>query len=150
MRAKTAPVPATGKDFVSADVAGRTNHSVAKERHLSPITCTDAQGRFDTRRVNSRRYALTTVIDETMHAYGIGNEAKASCLAVQLVPYFDLQMGLTRARADYLGTLAVSTTRRGAPPGYWNGGRCRSRRHMRREGEARLRWPQGLLLASCR
>jgi hypothetical protein len=41
------------------------------------------------------------------------------------VPYFDLQMGLTRARADYLGTLAVSTTRRGAPPGYWSGGRCR-------------------------
>jgi hypothetical protein len=94
--------------------------------HLAPMTCTEVQGLLDSKRVNSRRaFALTTVIHETMHAYGIMSEAKANCFAVQLTPIFGLRMGLTVRRARYLGTLAVSTTRRGAPPGYWNGYRCR-------------------------
>ena len=55
--------------------------------HLAPDVCTDVQALLSTRLPNARRAgALSTVIHETMHAYGVRNEAQANCFAVQLVP----------------------------------------------------------------
>jgi hypothetical protein len=94
--------------------------------HLSPGTCLDVQGLLDTRLVNARRAsALTTVIHETLHAYGVRNEAQTNCFAVQLVPFFGLSLRMPTARALYLGTLARNITRRRAPPGYWSSSSCR-------------------------
>ncbi|HET9665876.1 MAG TPA: hypothetical protein VFP09_03945, partial [Desertimonas sp.] len=69
--------------------------------------------------------ALSVVIHETLHAYNVYNEAQTNCWAVQLVPYFGLSLGMTRARAEYLGTLARNYVRGHAPRGYWNSARCR-------------------------
>jgi hypothetical protein len=65
------------------------------------------------------------VIHETLHAYGVINEAQTNCFAVQLVPVFGRNLGLGVKRANYLGTLARNYVRKYSPPGYWNAGRCR-------------------------
>jgi hypothetical protein len=84
------------------------------------------QGLLSSRKPNARRAgALTTVIHETLHAYGFRNEAETNCVSVQLVPFFGLNLGLNVARADYLGTLARNYVRRRAPAGYWNKSHCR-------------------------
>jgi hypothetical protein len=94
--------------------------------HLAPGICTDVQALLTTRRANARRgAALSTVIHETLHAYGVRNEAQTNCFAVQLVPVFAWNHGLAVRQADYLGTLARNYTRRYAPTGYWNASRCR-------------------------
>ena len=94
--------------------------------HLSPGTCTDVQALLSTRRPNARRAgALSTVIHETLHAYGFRNEAETNCVSVQLVPLFGRSLGMTAARAEYLGTLALNYVRAHAPAGYWNSSQCR-------------------------
>jgi hypothetical protein len=94
--------------------------------HLSPSVCTNLQALFDSRIPNSPRAgAATTVIHETVHAYGISNEAQANCYAVQLVPEFARQLRLLPARAAYLAQLAYRRTRALAPRGYWDSARCR-------------------------
>jgi hypothetical protein len=94
--------------------------------HLAPGICTDVQGLLSSKQPNARRAgALSTVIHETLHAYGVGNEAQTNCMAVQLVPVFGWNLGLSAKRADYLGTLARNYVRKFAPVGYWNSGSCR-------------------------
>jgi hypothetical protein len=94
--------------------------------HLAPGVCTDVQGLLASKQPNARRAgALSTVIHETLHAYGLANEAQTNCFAVQLVPVFGLNLGMSASRADYLGTLARNYVRKWAPQGYWNGARCR-------------------------
>jgi hypothetical protein len=94
--------------------------------HLAPGVCTDVQALLSSHKPNARRAgALNTVIHETLHAYGVRNEAQTNCWAVQLVPYFGLNMGMSVARSDYLGTLARNYVRAHAPRGYWNAARCR-------------------------
>lgn len=94
--------------------------------HLAPDVCTDVQALLSTRLANARRAgALAVVIHETLHAYGIRNEAQTNCFAIQLVPYFGLNLGMSHARAEYLGTLARNYVRGHAPPGYWNSAQCR-------------------------
>jgi hypothetical protein len=94
--------------------------------HLAPGICTDVQGLISSKQPNARRAgALATVIHETLHAYGIRNEAQTNCFAVQLVPVFGWNLGLGEKRAVYLGTLARNYVRKYSPPGYWNGARCR-------------------------
>ena len=84
------------------------------------------QGLLSSKQPNARRAgALSTVIHETLHAYGVVNEAETNCVAVQLVPLFGRNLGLSVKRADYLGTLARNYVRKYAPRGYWNGARCR-------------------------
>jgi hypothetical protein len=93
--------------------------------HLAPGICTDVQGLLTTRQPNARRAgALATAIHETLHAYGVINEAQTNCFAVQLVPVFGSNLGLGAKRAGYLGTLARNYVRKYSPPGYWNGARC--------------------------
>ena len=94
--------------------------------HLAPGICTDVQGLLSSKQPNARRAgALSTVIHETLHAYGVVNEAQTNCMAVQLVPVFGWNLGLSAKRADYLGTLARNYVRKYAPVGYWNSGSCR-------------------------
>ena len=94
--------------------------------HLAPGVCADVQGLLSTKKPNARRAgALTTVIHETLHAYGVQNEAQTNCWAVQLVPYFGVNLGMTRARSDYLGTLARNYVRARSPANYWHAGHCR-------------------------
>jgi hypothetical protein len=93
--------------------------------HLAPGICSDVQGLLSSKLPNARRArALSTVIHETLHAYGVANEAQTNCMAVQLVPVFGWNLGLSANRADYLGTLARNYVRRYAPSGYWNAARC--------------------------
>jgi hypothetical protein len=102
------------------------NGSQPRWLHLSPRTCTNLQGLIDTRVPNGQRaFALTTVLHETTHAYGIRNEAQANCYAVQLVPVFAEQLNFAPARAHYLQQLAVRKTKATAPSGYWDPARCR-------------------------
>ena len=94
--------------------------------HLAPGICTDLQGLISSKQPNARRAgALSTVIHETLHAYGVANEAQTNCMAVQLVPVFGWNLGLSMKRADYLGTLARNYVRKWAPAGYWSAARCR-------------------------
>jgi len=94
--------------------------------HLAPGICGDVQGLLSTRRPSARRgAALATVIHETLHAYGVRNEAQTNCFAVQLVPVFAASHGIGARQAEYLGTLARNYTRRHAPAAYWNAARCR-------------------------
>jgi hypothetical protein len=94
--------------------------------HLAPGICADVQGLLSSKQPNARRAgALSTVIHETLHAYGVVNEAQTNCMAVQLVPVFGWNLGLSAKRADYLGTLARNYVRKYAPTGYWNSARCR-------------------------
>jgi hypothetical protein len=93
--------------------------------HLSPSICGTVQGLLDTRVPSATRaYALTTVIHEALHAHGVVNEAQTNCYAVQLVPYFGHNVGMTQASSNYLGKLAVHYTRRTAPTAYWNAVNC--------------------------
>ena len=94
--------------------------------HLAPGICTDMQALLTSRQPNARRAgALATVIHETLHAYGVRNEAQTNCWAVQLVPVFGMNLRLGARRSEYLGTLARNYTRKYAPAGYWNHSRCR-------------------------
>jgi hypothetical protein len=65
------------------------------------------------------------VVHETLHAYGVANEAMTNCFAVQLVPVFGRELGLAARGAAYLGTLARNYVRARAPTGYWDSRRCR-------------------------
>jgi hypothetical protein len=94
--------------------------------HIAPNICTDVQGLISSKQPNARRAgALATVIHETLHAYGVKNEAQTNCYAVQLVPTFGISLGMSRLRSDYMGKLARNFKRKFAPPGYWNAVRCR-------------------------
>lgn len=94
--------------------------------HLSPGTCQNAQQLIDTRRATSRRAgAISTVRHETLHAYGLKNEAKTNCYAVQLVRFAGLNLGLSQPSARSLSNLAVRSVRSRAPSGYWNASSCR-------------------------
>jgi len=94
--------------------------------HLGPDVCADAQRLLDTKAATGRNAAgLAVALHETMHAYGIRNEAQANCLAVQLIPTAGVFAGLPRARARYLGSLALRYVRATAPPRYWDYARCR-------------------------
>jgi hypothetical protein len=70
-------------------------------------------------------FGLVVALHEAAHAYGVGNEAKADCYAVQLVPLAARALGIGRARADRLGRVAVTHVRETAPEGYWDGSRCK-------------------------
>ncbi|MER3411382.1 MAG: hypothetical protein C4305_03020, partial [Thermoleophilia bacterium] len=94
--------------------------------HLSPWACRDAQQLLDGGSPTGRRASsLATVLHEAIHACGLEDEAQVNCYAVQLVPAAARLMGLSPARADYLGLLALNYTRRTAPPGCWNALACR-------------------------
>jgi hypothetical protein len=94
--------------------------------HLAPETCADVQGLLSTRRPNGRRAdALSTVIHEALHAHGIRNEAQTNCYAVQLVPLFGSNIGMSGQSSSYLGTLARNYARSHAPAGYWDDANCR-------------------------
>ena len=94
--------------------------------HLAPEVCKDVQALLTTRRVNARRAsALATVIHETLHAYGVRNEAETNCYAVQLVPSFGRALRLGAKRSAYMGKLARNYVRAHSPAGYWNAARCR-------------------------
>jgi hypothetical protein len=94
--------------------------------HLSPGTCANVQRLLSTKRVNGpRARAFTTVLHETLHAYGVRIEAKTNCYATQLVPLGGRALGLSEQKARSLGRLAVTETRAGAPAGYWDATRCR-------------------------
>ena len=94
--------------------------------HLAPEICTDVQGLLSSKRPNARRAgALAVAIHETLHAYGLRNEAQTNCFAVQLVPVFGWALGLTPTRYTYMGRLAHNYVRRSAPSGYWNARHCR-------------------------
>jgi hypothetical protein len=94
--------------------------------HLSPDACVQLEALYATRQpTGARAFALTTMLHESIHAYGIGNEAMTNCFAVQLVPIAAVEMGFTPAKASYLGRLAIRKTRSSAPRGYWNAFRCR-------------------------
>jgi hypothetical protein len=94
--------------------------------HLSAKTCSDLQRLIDTRIPNGQRaYALTTVLHETTHAYGVRSEAQANCYGVQLVYVFARQLNFQTVRALRLEQLAVRKTRAVAPRGYWDASRCR-------------------------
>ena len=121
---------ARSADFVTHDedsvVAGFWLGRQPRWLHLAPDVCTWIQGLFDTRLPTARRaFGLTVALHETLHAYGIANEAQTNCFAVQLAPVAAHYLGLNRKRGDYLARLALNITRRTAPPGYWNHGRCR-------------------------
>jgi len=94
--------------------------------HLAPSVCNAVQGLLDTRRPTAKRaFGLTVALHETLHAYGVTNEAQTNCFAVQLVPLAGRHAGMSRTSGDRLRRLAITFTRRSAPAGYWNGGRCR-------------------------
>jgi hypothetical protein len=94
--------------------------------HLAPYVCTWIQKLFDTKQPTARRaFGLTVALHETIHAYGIANEALTNCFAVQLAPLAARYAGLSAKKADHLGRLSLSATRRTAPPGYWNAQHCR-------------------------
>jgi len=94
--------------------------------HLAPRVCSSIQELLDTRRPSAKRaFGLTVALHETIHAYGIGNEAQTNCFAVQLVPVAARYVGLSPTAAGYLRKLAINITRRTAPAGYWNPDRCR-------------------------
>jgi hypothetical protein len=91
-----------------------------------PVTVTRLQTLIDSKvPTGERAVGLAVALHESMHAYGVSNEAEASCYAVQLVPTAARQIGLTQNRANELGSLAALLMRRGAPSGYWDSGRCR-------------------------
>lgn len=94
--------------------------------HLAPSVCTSIQQLLDTKRPTARRaFGLTVALHETVHAYGIGNEAQTNCYAVQLVPVAASFVGLSEKAGEHLRRLAVDVTRRSAPAGYWDARRCR-------------------------
>ncbi|MDQ3161643.1 MAG: hypothetical protein M3Q92_02235 [Actinomycetota bacterium] len=94
--------------------------------HLAPSVCDAVQELLDTRRPTAERaFGLTVALHETLHAYGIANEAQTNCFAVQLVPFAARHAGMSRTSGDHLRRLAINVTRRSSPPGYWSGGRCR-------------------------
>jgi hypothetical protein len=94
--------------------------------HLGREVCADAQRLLDTKAASGRNASgLAVVLHEALHAYGIRNEAEANCLAVQLTPTAARFAGLPRARARYLGSLALHYVRATAPQRYWNASRCR-------------------------
>lgn len=94
--------------------------------HIAPSICTDIQALLDTKIPNGRRAAaLATVMHETLHAYGVVNEAETNCYAVQLVPLLGVNTKMTDRRASYLGQLALRYVRSHAPSGYWHAGHCR-------------------------
>ena len=94
--------------------------------HLSPFACGQIEALYATRQpTGTRAFALTTMLHETLHAYGFRSEAQTNCFAVQLVPVAALEMGFTPPKARYLGQLAVRKTRSTAPRGYWDATRCR-------------------------
>lgn len=94
--------------------------------HLAPFVCAEVQQLLDTRRPSATgASSLTTALHETLHAYGVRNEAQTNCFAVQLVPVAAHFIGMTLASGRYLRTLAINITRRQAPNGYWSAARCR-------------------------
>ena len=121
---------ARSADFVvhqgNTSVAGFWLGKQPRWLHLAPDVCTWIQGLLDTRVPSARRaFGLTVALHETLHAYGIRNEAQTNCFAVQLVSFAARQIGLGPRRSDYLRTLAINVIRRTAPSGYWNHDRCR-------------------------
>ena len=96
--------------------------------HLAPGICADLQGLLSTKQPNARRAgALSTVIHETLHAYGVVNEAQTNCMAVQLVPTFGSNLGLDAKRARLSRDAGGNYVHKYAPAGYWNADRCRDR-----------------------
>jgi len=95
--------------------------------HLSPTTCTNAQVLIDSRTPStSGALALVTVLHETTHAYGIGNEARANCYGVQLVYPLARALAFSAGRSARLEDLALRATGSSAPPGYWDPARCKA------------------------
>ena len=94
--------------------------------HLAPWICEGVQQLFDSRQPTGRRaLSLTTALHEALHAYGIRDEAMTNCFAVQLAPHAARKGGLSPSAASYLRKLALTATRRSAPPAYWNPALCR-------------------------
>jgi hypothetical protein len=121
---------AASADFVTHDdrttLAGFWLGRQPRWLHLAPAVCTWVQGLLDTKLPTARRaFGLTVALHETVHAYGFSNEAQTNCYAVQLVPVAARFVGLTSARGEQLGRLALASTRGSAPPGYWDARRCR-------------------------
>jgi len=95
--------------------------------HISGHACADFQQLLDTRVPTGRRASsVVTALHEGLHAYGIRNEAQANCYAVQLVPLAGRNLGMTQAKAAYLGSLALNYTRSTAAAGYWDAAQCRA------------------------
>ena len=121
---------ARSADFVVHDantsVAGFWLGKQPRWLHLAPYVCAWIQGLLDTKQPTAKRaFGLTVALHETIHAYGIWNEALTNCFAVQLAPLAARYAGLGPKQAGYLGKLSISITRRTAPPGYWNAEHCR-------------------------
>jgi hypothetical protein len=94
--------------------------------HLSPHVCERIQRVINGEPLTgARAYGLVTAIHETLHAYGVKNEAQANCYAVQITPRLARKLGVVLSRIGDLGRLARNFTRRTAPAGYWNAFNCR-------------------------
>lgn len=110
----------------SSAVLGFWKPALPRWLHLAPATCSPVQELLDSGVATGKRAAaLATVLHEAMHAYGIDGEARANCLAVQLVPFAGRKLGMSTTRAAYLGRLAVRYVRGHAPAGYWSFTSCR-------------------------
>ena len=121
--AASANIPTSHGDSV---LAGFWLGAQPRWLHLAPFVCAPVQRLLDSRRPTAAGAAgLTTALHETLHAYGVRNEAQTNCFAVQLVPVAAHFIGLKPASGTYLRTLAINITRRRAPSGYWNSARCR-------------------------
>lgn len=115
-----------GKDSGSSTTQGFWNPTLPRWLHLNPHVCERVQGLLDTHRPNPlRAAAIGTVFHEALHAYGIRGEAKATCYAVQLVPYAAETLKLNQRQSAYLSSLAITEKRRNAPRGYWDASCCR-------------------------
>lgn len=94
--------------------------------HLADEICVQIQRLVDSGAANGQRAgALVVAMHETLHAYGIHDEAQTNCYAVQLAPAAAGYLGVPKARIPYLGSLGLRFTRRYAPDGYWDDERCR-------------------------
>jgi hypothetical protein len=94
--------------------------------HLSARVCSDIQGLIDSGRPNAHRArSVATALHEALHAYGIDEEDRANCYAVQLAPLLAASLGVPGPQRQYLAKLAVKAVRQRAPSGYWDPLRCR-------------------------
>ena len=67
--------------------------------------------------------AVETLTHETMHALGIGKEAEAECLGMQLSTFMATALGVPDHYAMRLGQLSLQNYRE-RPPGYIDTSRC--------------------------
>jgi hypothetical protein len=94
--------------------------------HLSFTACDEIQQVIDGEPLTGARASgLVVAAHETLHAYGVHNEAQTNCYAVQITPVFAKKLGVDPSKIGHLTKLARNYTRLTAPSGYWNAYNCR-------------------------